>query len=128
MLKQPSKAFLKKDVRGKSCRIHKKTSVPECLYWCFLVDSAKFERTSFLQNSTGRLLLNITVSIVAKGVLANETVNYDTKALLKSFQIVNLRIIRSKPSYSVQIEENADQENSVFRHYSCSETKAYVLI
>ena len=92
------------------------------------MDSAKFERTPFLQNSTGRLLLNITVSIVVKGVLANETVNYDTKALLKSFQIVNLRIIRSKPSYSVQIEENADQKNSVFRHYSCSETKAYVLI
>ena len=63
-----------------------------------------------------------------KGVLANETVNYDTKALLKGFQIVNLRIIRSKSPYSVRIEENPDQKNSVFRHYSCSETKVYVLI
>ena len=27
-----------------------------------------------------------------KGVLANETVNFDTKALRKKFQIVNLRI------------------------------------
>ena len=34
---------------------------------------------SFLQNSTGRLLLIIAVSIVAKGVLANETVNYETR-------------------------------------------------
>ena len=102
--------------------------MPESLFWRFLVNFAKFVRTPFLQNSTRQRLLIVALSIVAKGVLANETVNYDTKALLKSFQIVNLRIIRSKPSYSVQIEENADQENSVFRHYSCSETKAYVLI
>ena len=40
---------------------------------------AKFVRTPFLQNSTGPLLLIIVVSIVTKGVLANETVNYDTK-------------------------------------------------
>ena len=38
---------------------------------------AKFVRTE--QNSTGRLPLIIAVSIVVKGVLANETVNYDTK-------------------------------------------------
>ena len=56
-----------------------KTSEPESLFWCFLVNFAKFSRTSFLQNSTGRLLLITAVSIVAKGVLANETVNYDTK-------------------------------------------------
>ena len=31
----------------------------------------------FLKKSTGRLI--IAVSIVAKGVLANETINYDTK-------------------------------------------------
>ena len=40
---------------------------------------AKFARAPFLQNSTGRLLLIIAVSIIAKGVLANETVNYETK-------------------------------------------------
>ena len=33
----------------------------------------------FLQNTTGRLLLIIAVSIVVKGELAKETVNYDTK-------------------------------------------------
>ena len=33
-----------------------------------------------MQNTTGRLLLVIAVSIVVKGELANETVNYDTKA------------------------------------------------
>ena len=32
------------------------------------------------------------INIVVKGILANETVNYDTTALLKSVQIVNLRI------------------------------------
>ena len=45
-------------------------------FWCFLVNFAKFARTPFLQNSSGRLLLIIAVSIVAKGVLANQTVNY----------------------------------------------------
>ena len=33
----------------------------------------------FLQNTTGRLLQIITVLIVVKGELGNETVNYDTK-------------------------------------------------
>ena len=36
-------------------------------------------RSTFLQNTTGRLLLIIAVSIVVKGELTNETVNYDTK-------------------------------------------------
>ena len=92
MLKQRSEAFFKKGCYGKFRRIHKKTSVPKSLFWCFLVNFAKFVRTPFLQNSTGRLLLIIAVSIVVKGVLANETVNYDTKALRKSVQIVNARI------------------------------------
>ena len=39
----------------------------------------KFVRTPFLQNTTGRLILIRTVSIVVKGELANETVNYNTK-------------------------------------------------
>ena len=55
-------------------KIHKKTSVPESLFWCFLVNFAKLVRTPFLQNSTGPLILIIAVSIVAKGVLANDTV------------------------------------------------------
>ena len=39
---------------------------------------AKFVRTPFLQNTTGRQLL-IAVSMIMKGELANEAVNYDTK-------------------------------------------------
>ena len=52
------------------------TGIP---FWCFLVNFTKFARTPFLQNSTGRLLLIIAVSVVAKGVLANNTVNYETR-------------------------------------------------
>ena len=40
----------------------------------------KFVKTPFFQNTTGRLLLIIAVSIVVKGQLANEAVNYDKKA------------------------------------------------
>ena len=39
---------------------------------------AKFQRTLFLQNTIGQLLLIIAVLIVVKGELANQTVNYDT--------------------------------------------------
>ena len=39
----------------------------------------EFVITPFLENITRGLLLIIAVSIVAKGELANETVNYDTK-------------------------------------------------
>ena len=53
--------------------------MPESLFWCFLVNFAEFVRKPFLQNSTGQLILIIAVSVVAKGVLANETVNYDTQ-------------------------------------------------
>ena len=64
---------------GKFRIIHKKNSVLESVFWCFLMNFAKFVITPFLQNSTGRLLLIIAVSIVAKGVLANQTVNYETR-------------------------------------------------
>ena len=53
--------------------------MPESLFWCFLVDFEEFVRTPFLKNSTRGLLLIKAVSVVAKGVLANETVNYDTQ-------------------------------------------------
>ena len=49
--------------------------MPESLSWCFLVNFAEFVRTPALQ----KLIVIIAVSIVAKGVLANETVNYDTQ-------------------------------------------------
>ena len=73
--------------------------MPESLFWCFLVNFAKFVRTPFFQNNTERLLLIIAISIVVKGELANETENYDTKARSKKFPNskssyygVNLRI------------------------------------
>ena len=49
---------------------------------------AKFVRIPFLQNTTRRLLLVIAVSIalVMKGELANETINYNTKHCVKSVQ------------------------------------------
>ena len=53
--------------------------MPKSLFKCFLFNFAKFVRAPFLKNSTAQLLLIIVVSIVVKGVLANETVNYDTK-------------------------------------------------
>ena len=46
----------------------------------FLRNFAKSITTYFLQNTTKRLLLIKVVSVVVKGELANETVNYDTKA------------------------------------------------
>ena len=40
---------------------------------------AKFVRSHFLQNMTGRLLLFVPVSVVVKGELANENLSYDIK-------------------------------------------------
>ena len=51
----------------------------ENLVQVFLVNFAKFVRTLFCRTPPGELLLNLAVSIVLKGELANETVNYDTK-------------------------------------------------
>ena len=91
--------------------------MPESLFWCFLVNFAKFERTPFLQNSTGRLLLIIAVSIVVKGILTNETVNYDTTALRKKCP--------NSKSWYYGVNLHIHKKH---RHFSCSETKAYVLI
>ena len=57
------------------------TSLKACFQRkCFLVKSARFVGTSFLQNTTRRLLLIVAVSIVVKGeLLPNETVKYDPK-------------------------------------------------
>ena len=45
----------------------------------FPCEFCKICENTFLQNRTGRLFLILAVSIVAKGVLVNESVNYDTK-------------------------------------------------
>ena len=57
----------------------------------FLVMFAKFVGTPFLQNTTGRLLLIMAVSIVMKGELENETVNYDTKT--KAYLLIAARSV-----------------------------------
>ena len=78
MQKQPSEEFFKKGLTRNIAEFLRK-HLCRMSFWCFLVNFAKFERIPFLQNSTGRLHLIIAVSIVAKGVLTNETVNYETR-------------------------------------------------
>ena len=58
----------------------------------FTCEICEICKNIFLQNSTGQLFLIITVSIVAKGVLANETVNYDTKT--KAYVLIRARSLR----------------------------------
>ena len=97
MQKQPSEGFFKKSfmrhfaefTRKHMCRnpffdkvklCRSATSLKTSLYCrCFLVNFAKFVKKTFLQNTNGRVLLIIAISIVLKEELANETVNYDTK-------------------------------------------------
>ena len=43
--------------------------------------SCEFLKNTFLQKTTGRLLI-VAVSIVVKGELTNETVNYNTKTIV----------------------------------------------
>ena len=66
--------------------------MPKSLFWCFLVDFAKFVRTPFLQNSTVSILLIIAVSIVGKRVLTNITINYDTKT--KAYVLIRPRSVK----------------------------------
>ena len=94
---------------------------------------ARFIRTPFLQNRTGRLLLIIAVSIEVKGVLANETVNYDTRALREecpnsrsSYYGVNLRI--QSESRNIRTRKNSIKTQKKFGHFLRSENTAYVLI
>ena len=68
MQKQPSKWFFQKSVMRHFVEFTRK----------HLMNFAKFQRTLFLQNTIGQLLLIIAVLIVVKGELANQTVNYDT--------------------------------------------------
>ena len=68
---------LQKRCYEKFRRIYKKTSVPESLFQCFLVNFVEFVGTPFLKNSTRQLLLIIAVSIVAKGhCTKNEVFHY----------------------------------------------------
>ena len=53
--KQPPKVFCKKRCSEKFCKMHRKTK--SLCRRCFPVNFAKFLRTPFLQNTSGRLLL-----------------------------------------------------------------------
>ena len=46
---------------------------------------AKYVGAPFLQNITGRLLLIVAVSIVVKGKLANQTINYRNRKLISIY-------------------------------------------
>ena len=79
MLKEPSEGFFEKDVLRNFAEFIRKHLCRKLCFGVFLSILRNLVRTSFLQNITGPLLLIIAVSLVAKGVLSNETVNYDTK-------------------------------------------------
>ena len=55
--KQPPEVFCDERCFQKFCKIHRKTLVPEHRF--FAVNFAKFRRTPFLQNNSGRLLLDL---------------------------------------------------------------------
>ena len=55
-------------------------------YTFFFVNFAKFVRTLFLQDTTGRLPLIIAVLIVVKEKLANKIVNYDIEIKIYQFE------------------------------------------
>ena len=69
---------LEKRSYEKFCETHNKTTVLEKrnLVQVFFCKSPEICRNTFLQNTTGRLLLIIVVSMVE---FTNETVNYNTK-------------------------------------------------
>ena len=46
---------------------------------------AKYVGAPFLQNITGQLLLIVAVSIVVKGKLANQTINYRNRKLISIY-------------------------------------------
>ena len=77
MLKQPSEEFFKKDVMRNFAEFIRKHLGRNLFFGVFLC--CEICKNTFLQNSTRRLLLIIAVSIAAKRVLANKTVNYDPK-------------------------------------------------
>ena len=79
MKKQRSEGVFKKAVMRNFAEFTRK-HLHRNPFGVFLVNFAKFARIPFFQNSTGRLLLIIAVSIVKKGVLASETLNYERRA------------------------------------------------
>ena len=71
--KQPPEVFCKKKCSQKFCKIHRKTPVPKTTFfkkslqhWCFPVNLAKFPSTTFLQKTSGQLLLTSFMTPKAK--------------------------------------------------------------
>ena len=81
MQKQVSERFFKKGVMRNFVKFTRKhlCRKDETLAQFFSFDFCEICKIIFLQNTIGRLLLIIAVSLVVKGELTNETVNYDTK-------------------------------------------------
>ena len=69
MQKQPYEGFFKKDVMRNFAEFTRRDLCGNLFFDVFFVNFAKLVTSPFLQNSAGRLLLNIAVSIVAKGLL-----------------------------------------------------------
>ena len=78
MQKQQSEGFFKKGVMKNFAEFTRKHLYSNP-FFVFSCEFCKICKDTFLQNSTGQLPIIILASIVAKGVLANETVNYETK-------------------------------------------------
>ena len=128
MLKQPFEAFFKKYAMGNFAEFTRKHLCRNLFFGVFLWILQNLWKHLFCSRAPPDWLWLLAAPIVVKGVLANETVNYDTNALRKkswnsksSYYGVNLRI---QPKY----RKIWTTKNSVFRHFSCSEIKAYVLI
>ena len=117
-----------KDVMGNFAEFSRKHLCLNLFFSVFWWILWNLKEHLFCITATDNCFWLLAVLILVKGVFANETVNYDTKALRKkcpnsksSYYGVNLRI-QSK------YRKIRTRKNSVFRHFSCSETKAYVLI
>ena len=77
---------------------------------CSVVNLLKFVRTHFLPNATGRLFLIIAVSLVVKGELANETVNYDTEIESYQFEPEVQVIKRGSPGERTGLTRVSEEE------------------
>ena len=66
--------------------------MPESVFWCFLVNFAKLIRSRFAeQHRTTVSEYSSINSSAGSTVLANETVNYDTKA--KAYLLIEVRSV-----------------------------------
>ena len=106
--KQPPEVFCKKMYSQKFCKIHSKTLVPEpeacnfiCLYFkrlwhrCVPVNFAKFLKAPFLQNTSGRLLLE-------KPLYFNMDLIYQSQCKVYGFGHLQIHSFISKAFFTTQ--------------------------